>query len=180
MTKRPFVDQAAAQRYVARMSMGARIKKARRAKGLTQAQLGAEVGVTSQAVSGWERGESEPVRENLAAIAKATGADLYWLLDENQQGEALAEPAPAETLSSRASQYLPPGEALAFARWCADYLETHSDVEGSQEFLAILIQVLKQKGDDAAAFDIERFRLKVETLLDLSRAGLLPSNRRKS
>ena len=42
------------------MNNGEKIASLRKAKGMTQAELGAELNVTFQAVSKWERGESYP------------------------------------------------------------------------------------------------------------------------
>lgn len=49
------------------------LKDARQGLGLSQAQIAAEIGVTPQAVSQWERGTSSPDLENLRALAKALG-----------------------------------------------------------------------------------------------------------
>jgi transcriptional regulator with XRE-family HTH domain len=56
------------------------LKKARKAAGLTQAQLGAKLGVTSQAVSQWERSETMPEAGKFGEIADALTVSTDRLL----------------------------------------------------------------------------------------------------
>lgn len=51
------------------IAVGKQIAELRRAKGLTQADLGERLGVTFQAVSKWERGETLPDTANLPDLA---------------------------------------------------------------------------------------------------------------
>ena len=46
--------------YTIDMTLGNNIAKARAAVGITQAELGEVLGISSQAVSQWERGETVP------------------------------------------------------------------------------------------------------------------------
>lgn len=59
------------------MSLGARIRLARKAKGMSQGALAEEIGVTTQAVSQWERDETNPTSENLFALGEAIGLKGY-------------------------------------------------------------------------------------------------------
>ncbi|MCG9625368.1 helix-turn-helix transcriptional regulator [Vibrio mediterranei] len=52
-------------------SIGSRLKEARKRAGLKQKDLAKEVGVSAQAVSGWERGVTFPQVELYASIANA-------------------------------------------------------------------------------------------------------------
>ena len=52
------------------MDLGEKIAALRKAKGLTQAELGEKVAVTFQAVSKWERGESYPDFATVSRLAK--------------------------------------------------------------------------------------------------------------
>ena len=52
------------------MSYGEKIIALRQNKGMTQAELGAELNVTYQAVSKWERDESDPDFATMSKIAK--------------------------------------------------------------------------------------------------------------
>ena len=62
------------------MTTGERIAKARKAKGLSQEQLGAGLGVTAQAVSSWERNEYLPETKNLAPLCETLDLSLDALL----------------------------------------------------------------------------------------------------
>lgn len=55
------------------LALGSAILAARTAKGLTQEELGAAVGVSRQAVNMWETGTNCPTVRRLAAVADALG-----------------------------------------------------------------------------------------------------------
>lgn len=55
------------------MSIGDRIARARKDKRLSQAELGEAVNVGQTTVSSWERGRTEPTRDDVARIAAALG-----------------------------------------------------------------------------------------------------------
>ena len=52
------------------MTIASQIKRARTAAGLTQRAVADALGMTSQSVSDWERGSSEPQSETLQREAK--------------------------------------------------------------------------------------------------------------
>lgn len=61
-----------------------RLKAARIAKGVTQTELAARIGVTAQTVSSFEKGTKEPKMEMVKRIAEALGisvAELYGRTD---------------------------------------------------------------------------------------------------
>lgn len=61
-----------------------RLKAARIAKGVTQTELAARIGLTAQAVSSFEKGTKEPKMEMVKRIAEALGisvAELYGRTD---------------------------------------------------------------------------------------------------
>ena len=64
------------------MTTGERIAKARKAKGLSQEELGTKLDVTAQAVSSWERDEYLPETKNLTALADALDVTMDSLLRE--------------------------------------------------------------------------------------------------
>ncbi len=76
--------------------IGEQIKKYRVEKGITQEQLGQLVGVTTQAVSRWERGGT-PDAEILPALSKVLDVSIDALFGQEQQSMAL-------TLARRLSQ----------------------------------------------------------------------------
>lgn len=59
--------------------IGNRIKDRRLEHRLTQKELALKVGVTSTAISQWEREETEPKGKNLAALSKALNVTIEWL-----------------------------------------------------------------------------------------------------
>ena len=77
------------------MNNGEKIASLRKAKGMTQAELGTELNVTFQAVSKWERGESYPDFDTMSRLAKLFGVPLsYFENDEDGETAATAESAP--------------------------------------------------------------------------------------
>ena len=80
------------------MSIGKNIAKYRKAKGLTQEELGAKLGVTNQAVSKWESEVSMPDVMLLPEIATAlniTLNDLYGIAQEPERVSVSADEFPS-------------------------------------------------------------------------------------
>ena len=74
--------------------VGALIREARTAAGLTQEQLAKKVdGVTASDISKAERGEKELTQTQLKLIAKATGVTQASLLNAAKSGTAAKKPA---------------------------------------------------------------------------------------
>ena len=65
--------------------IGKRIAAARKARNMTQEQLGDKLGVSFQAVSSWEQGKFIPDTEHLPALAKVLGLSLDPLLDDEDR-----------------------------------------------------------------------------------------------
>jgi transcriptional regulator with XRE-family HTH domain len=61
------------------MSIKSRIIEARKAAGLTQAELAKLVGVNVYAIRGWERGRYKPQARNIAKICNALKISYEWL-----------------------------------------------------------------------------------------------------
>ena len=74
------------------MSAGEKIADARRAKGWTQEELGWKVGVSTQAVSKWEKNQSAPDRDHLVMLSDLLGLSFDELLADT--------PSPGWTLGS--------------------------------------------------------------------------------
>jgi len=77
------------------MNFGEKIVSLRKAKGLTQAELGDNLNVTYQAVSKWERGESSPDFATLSKIAKLFGVPITYFEDGGENAEIAQESAPS-------------------------------------------------------------------------------------
>lgn len=66
--------------------VGARIRAARLARGMTQAELAQVIGVTRSAVAQWETERAGQVRGNLTRIASALGVSVQFLLEGQAAG----------------------------------------------------------------------------------------------
>lgn len=107
--------------------MGERILRLRRAKGVSQEELAAQVGVSRQAVGKWESGQSSPEPEKLVALSEYFGVSTDHLL----KGEADAAPQPAPKAARRANAGLLTAAAtaanlLGLAAACICWLEWQS------------------------------------------------------
>jgi len=67
------------------MSFGGRIKEARLLKGLTQAQLGACIGVANTTITGYEKGNAYPDEQKLYALISALGVDANYLFQDEMK-----------------------------------------------------------------------------------------------
>lgn len=63
--------------------LGEKILNLRKKKGLSQEQLGEEIGVTRQTISNWELNETQPNPEQLKSLSKAFNISIDELLDNN-------------------------------------------------------------------------------------------------
>jgi transcriptional regulator with XRE-family HTH domain len=104
---------------------GDRLKQARSARGLSQADLAAAlqasgIEVTQSAVSYWESGKNLPMLDAFVALTAALGVSADWLLGVD--GGAL--PKDAQRLAKQLAE-LPPARRKAVAA-----LITHLKVKG--------------------------------------------------
>lgn len=89
-------------------SLHERITKARKTRGLSQANFAERLGVTRAACSHWETGRAKPSTKHIEKIAKLLGIDANWLISGvRTKSDHLAERAEHSntnlTLESRAS-----------------------------------------------------------------------------
>ena len=66
------------------MKLSEKIYACRKKQGLSQEKLAEKLGVSRQAVSKWETGESEPEISKLNAIAQTFGVTVDWLLSDEE------------------------------------------------------------------------------------------------
>ena len=66
------------------MLFGEKLKKLRKARGLSQEQLADELQVSRQAISKWELGESTPDTDNLVALSDYFGVSIDYLLRDKE------------------------------------------------------------------------------------------------
>jgi transcriptional regulator with XRE-family HTH domain len=73
------------------MGIGQRIKAARAASGLSQGRLAEAIATAQTTISSWERGRTEPTREDVVRVAQALGVTLATLeLGEGNQNRPAA------------------------------------------------------------------------------------------
>lgn len=75
-------------------AVGARLKQARVAKGLTQSQAAASANISYQQWQKYEKGQSRIPVERLRAAARDFGVGLGWLMDD-ETGAGFSEDAAA-------------------------------------------------------------------------------------
>lgn len=66
------------------MTLGEKLMQARKAAGLTQADIAAKLHVSRQAVSRWESGQSKPSTEKLLTLGNLYGISLDQLLSAEE------------------------------------------------------------------------------------------------
>ena len=76
----------------AMVEFGERIYNLRRKSGLSQEEFAIKLGVSRQAVSKWETGQSVPDSEKAAAIGAYFGVSLDWLINGTETAEPAAQP----------------------------------------------------------------------------------------
>jgi transcriptional regulator with XRE-family HTH domain len=81
--------------------IGLAIRRARRAQNMTQADLKDRLGVSTNSISGWERGDTAPSMENLRSLCEILNVEPNLLLGMGERGRrngnenALREPVKA-------------------------------------------------------------------------------------
>lgn len=70
-------------------TLGARLRAARKAKGLNQTQLGSFLGISAASVSAYETDDANPTPDSLAIMTKELGITFDWLI--NGEGKAPGE-----------------------------------------------------------------------------------------
>ena len=81
------MEHAACGRPV--LASGERIRQARQARGLTQAQLATAIGVSRSAIAQWETDRTGQVGGNLALLARVLGVPLAALVPSEASTAAL-------------------------------------------------------------------------------------------
>ena len=99
------------------ITIGEKIAKLRKEKGLTQSQLAEMISVSNKTISRWETGEGYPEISLLVPLAKALGVSTDYLLkdasDEGAQTQSTAETAaesegaPSETQTESMREEVP-------------------------------------------------------------------------
>lgn len=78
------------------MTIGEKLQKLRKARGLTQEELAAQVGVSRQSLSKWESDGALPDTANIILLADLFGVSTDYLLREAEAGQAAASSESAD------------------------------------------------------------------------------------
>ena len=81
------------------MKLGENILKLRKQNGLSQEQLGDQVGVTRQTISNWELGETAPNPEQLKSLSKVLNVSIDELLDNDVKNVVIEKVSNTERLA---------------------------------------------------------------------------------
>ena len=73
------------------MTLAERLAASRKAGGYTQSEIAEKLGVSFQAVSLWERGETTPELDKLVELASLFGVSLDWLIAGRHEERILPE-----------------------------------------------------------------------------------------
>ena len=99
------------------MKLNEKIYLCRKKAGLSQDALAERLGVSRQAISKWETGESVPDTGKLLPLANALGVSLDWLLSEDGPEEAAAAP-PGRGTDGAGSSARAQALRRGVKRWC--------------------------------------------------------------
>jgi transcriptional regulator with XRE-family HTH domain len=101
------------------MTLCEKLTQARKAAGLTQADVAAKLNVSRQAVSRWESGQSKPSTERLLALGVLYGVSIDQLLNTGNVDKPVVETSPdlpeAEPLEPVISEKRHPRTLLKYA-----------------------------------------------------------------
>ena len=144
------------------MNVGQKIKEARKAKNMTQSELGAKVGVQKSAVSKWERGETQNIKRSVLQ-------KLSYYLDLHPA--ELIE----ETSDSIDSMTIPPNAEIENAKAPSSGYRIVSEDELDEiwekiyEMSAILNMNRKQKLLEYALELLKEQREEIDQMLELAK-----------
>ena len=148
------------------MTLCEKLTQARKAAGLTQADIAARLSVSRQAVSRWESGQSKPSTEKILALGELYGVSIDRLLNtENAEKPAVEttsdepEAVPVETVISEKHR---PQAWLKYmvAALC-----------GALLMLALLL-ILKKPDSSEKSVDVKRITdLEVDHVGDIGKQG---------
>lgn len=128
------------------MSYGEKISELRKKNGMTQATLGEKLNVTYQAVSKWERDESDPDFATMSKIAKLFDVPLSYFEEE--------EPAPTAEQQEEAAVTVAPAVAIAPV--------AEAPQKTAEELKAEIKEEMKAEAENAKREEERRARIQKE------------------
>ena len=145
------------------MTLCEKLTQARKAAGLTQADIAARLSVSRQAVSRWESGQSKPFTKKLLALGALYGVSIDQLLNaEESVVEAVSDEPEAVPVETVISEKHRPRAWLKYmvAALC-----------GALLILALLL-ILKKPDSSEKSVDVKRITdLEVDHVGDIRKQG---------
>ena len=151
------------------MTLREKLIVSRNKAGLSQMELANQLGVSRQAVSRWESGDTTPTMDKLKALAKIYGVSLDWLCsdaadrelpeaakpeEDRQWDDAIAGKEGEKKQKSRASEISVAIGVHAFAgEWCA--AENKKADEADNQGDNVKYDVVEMPDPNENGFDFE-------------------------
>ena len=148
------------------MTLCEKLTQARKAAGLTQADIAARLSVSRQAVSRWESGQSKPSTEKLLALGALYGVSIDQLLNTgNVEAPAVETVSALPEVESLEAVILEKRRTRAWLKYAAAALC------GALLILALLL-ILKKPDSSEKSVDVKRFTdLEVDHVGDIRKQG---------
>ena len=148
------------------MTLSEKLTQARKASGLTQADIAARLSVSRQAVSRWESGQSKPSTEKLLALGALYGVSIDQLLNTgNVEAPAVETVSALPEVESLEAVILEKRRTRAWLKYAVAALC------GALLILALLL-ILKKPDSSEKSVDVKRFTdLEVDHVGDIRKQG---------
>ena len=148
------------------MTLCEKLTQARKASGLTQADIAARLSVSRQAVSRWESGQSKPSTEKLLALGALYGVSIDQLLNTgNVEAPAVETVSALPEVESLEAVILEKRRTRAWLKYAVAALC------GALLILALLL-ILKKSDSSEKSVDVKRFTdLEVDHVGDIRKQG---------
>ena len=148
------------------MELDEKLTQARKAAGLTQADIAARLSVSRQAVSRWESGQSKPSTEKLLALGALYGVSIDQLLNTgNVEAPAVETVSALSEVESLEAVILEKRRTRAWLKYAVAALC------GALLILALLL-ILKKPDSSEKSVDVKRFTdLEVDHVGDIRNQG---------
>ena len=148
------------------MELDEKLTQARKAAGLTQADVAAKLNVSRQAVSRWESGQSKPSTEKLLALGALYGVSIDQLLNTgNVEAPAVETVSALPEVESLEAVILEKRRTRAWLKYAVAALC------GALLILALLL-ILKKPDSSEKSVDVKRFTdLEVDHVGDIRNQG---------
>lgn len=148
------------------MTLCEKLTQARKAAGLTQADIAARLSVSRQAVSRWESGQSKPSTEKLLALGALYGVSIDQLLNTgNVEAPAVETVSALPEVESLEAVILEKRRTRAWLKYAVAALC------GALLILALLL-ILKKPDSSEKSVDVKRITdLEVDHVGDIGKQG---------